>query len=114
MKDSTICALGEKKCVPCEGGVSGLSSDQVRAMLVQVPGWSVTSEGKAIQRRFSFKNFKLALAFVNKVGEVAESEGHHPDISFGWGYVDCMLTTHAIKSLHENDFIVASKINTII
>ncbi len=85
---------------------------QAKAML-EVPGWELANDGKAIKRRFTFKNFAQALDFVNKAGEIAESEGHHPDISFGWGYADIMLWTHAIGGLHENDFIVASKINAL-
>lgn len=108
------CSLTQKKCVPCEGGLTPLSVDQAKTMLQHIPGWELTQEGKAIKRRFIFKNFKSALAFVNKVGEIAESEGHHPDISFGWGYAECVLLTHAIGGLHENDFIVASKINGLI
>lgn len=105
--------LEQKKCVPCEGGLSPLDLKQADAMLKEVPGWALAREGKAIQRQYKFKNFKQSLAFVNKVGEIAESEGHHPDISFGWGYADILLWTHAIGGLHENDFIVASKINQI-
>lgn len=82
-------------------------------MLKKVPGWELANGGKAIKRRFEFKNFKQALAFVNKVGEIAEAEDHHPDISFGWGYAEFLLWTHAIGGLHENDFIMASKINAI-
>ena len=106
--------LDQKKCVPCEGGISPLSAAEAQKLLADVPGWEFAKEGKAIARKFKFKNFKQALAFVNKVGEVAESEGHHPDITFGWGYADIVLQTHSIGGLHENDFIVASKINNII
>ena len=105
--------LDQKKCVPCEGGVSALSADQARTMLKDIPGWEFAQGGKAIHRRFSFKDFAAALQFVNKVGEIAEAEGHHPDITFGWGYADCLLTTHAIDGLHDNDFIIASKINAL-
>ena len=108
------CGLDQKKCVPCKGGVSALTPEQISVFLADVPGWQLTREGKAIQRRFSFRNFKAALAFVNKVGEVAEAEGHHPDFTLGWGYAECLMWTHAIGGLHENDFIMASKINMII
>jgi len=113
MADQNQCSLDGKKCVPCEGGVTALTADQVAAMLKEVPGWELANAGKAIHRKFTFKNFKQALAFVNKVGDIAESEGHHPDITFGWGYADILLWTHAIGGLHENDFIVASKINLL-
>ncbi|MDE3016335.1 MAG: 4a-hydroxytetrahydrobiopterin dehydratase [Pseudomonadota bacterium] len=105
--------LDKKKCVPCEGGLSPLTARQAEAMLKEAPGWELVRDGKAIRRRFDFKNFKQALALVNQVGEIAESEGHHPDISFGWGYAEFLLWTHAIGGLHENDFIVASKINRL-
>ena len=99
---------------PLRGGISPLSAAEAQKLLADVPGWEFAKEGKAIARKFKFKNFKQALAFVNKVGEVAESEGHHPDITFGWGYADIVLQTHSIGGLHENDFIVSSKINNII
>jgi 4a-hydroxytetrahydrobiopterin dehydratase len=103
--------LAQKKCVACEGGLKPLAADAAKKLLKEVPGWALADGGKMIKRRFKFKDFAAALAFVNKVGVIAESEGHHPDISFGWGYAECSLWTHAIGGLHENDFIVASKIN---
>ena len=107
------CALNEKSCVPCKGGVAPLSPAQVGDFLQEISGWNLTPAKNAIERRFTFKNFKQALAFVNQVGDIAEQEKHHPDIALGWGYVHCTLQTHAIDNLHENDFIVASKINGI-
>lgn len=107
------CSLIQKKCVPCEGGLSPLSLIEAQKLLKDIPGWELANENKAIRRRFTFKDFAQSIAFVNKVGEIAESEGHHPDITFGWGYADIMLWTHAIGGLHENDFIVASKINAL-
>ena len=103
--------LSQKKCVPCEGGLSPLSRAEAEKMLKEIPGWEIASDGKSIKRRFTFKNFKQALAMVNKAGDIAEAEGHHPDITFGWGYAEFKLWTHAIGGLHENDFIMASKIN---
>lgn len=106
--------LTGKKCIPCEGkDVKPLSPEQVKELLNEVPGWELTPEDKAIRRRFKFKDFAGALEFVNKVGAAAEEEGHHPDIRFGWGYAECELWTHAIGGLHENDFIMASKINML-
>ena len=113
MTSTNACSLDGKKCVPCEGGVTALSQADAKRLLTEVDGWEFAKEGKAISRRFKFKNFKQAIAFVNKVGDIAESEGHHPDITFGWGYAEILLWTHAIGGLHENDFIVASKINKI-
>ena len=86
---------------------------QAGEYLKQVPGWKLAMIDLAISRRFKFKNFKQALEFVNKVGKIAEDENHHPDIAVGWGYVAITCSTHAIKGLSENDFILASKINTL-
>jgi 4a-hydroxytetrahydrobiopterin dehydratase len=113
MAEQQICSLDQKKCVPCEGGLTPLTRQQADVFLKDVPGWAIAADGLAIERHFAFKNFKQALALVNKIGEIAESEGHHPDLAVGWGYVDCKLTTHAINGLHENDFIVATKINAL-
>lgn len=112
-KAMTVCSLDNKKCVPCEGGVTKLTPAEAKSMLAQVPGWDMTGDGTAIWRKFTFHDFAAALAFTNKVGAIAESEGHHPDLKLGWGYVECMLFTHAIGGLHENDFIIASKINAL-
>ena len=103
--------LTAKKCVACEGDVSPLNRAEAEVLLKQVPGWALSEDAAAIMRTYSFKNFAQALAFVNKVGAVAESEGHHPDIELGWGRVKITLTTHAIKGLSENDFIVAAKVD---
>ncbi len=105
-------SLSMKQCVPCRGGVPPLDRDQAENYLQEVPGWNLV-ESTRIQRRFKFKNFVEALAFVNRVAELAEREGHHPDIGFGWGYCDVTLYTHKIKGLHENDFIMAAKINAL-
>ena len=79
-----------------------------------VKDWMLAEDAKSISKNFKFKDFKEALAFVNKVGDIAESEGHHPDIELGWGKVTITLSTHAIGGLSQNDFIVAAKINNII
>jgi 4a-hydroxytetrahydrobiopterin dehydratase len=100
-------------CVPCEGGIKPLSGDEAAQWLKKTPKWDFNPTGKAITRRYKFKNFKQSLAFVNGVGELAEKEGHHPDITFGWGYADLLLTTHSIGGLHQNDFIMANKINAL-
>lgn len=105
--------LSQKSCVPCQGGVSPLSQEDAQSFLAQTPGWSLTHEGTRLERRFKFKNFKTALAFVNQVGGIAEEEGHHPDICFGWGYVTVEFYTHKIKGLHENDFVMAAKVNAL-
>lgn len=103
--------LVQKKCVACEGGMPPLNEVEARVLLAQVPGWELSADAKNIARRYAFPNFAQALAFANRVGALAEAEGHHPDLSLGWGYVLVTLTTHAIGGLSENDFIVAAKID---
>lgn len=108
--------LSQKSCVACGGGVTPLNSDQANDLAKQTPDWKITSEGEApkkISREFKFKNFRNALEFVNKAGEIAEAEKHHPDIELGWGYVNITVQTHSINGLHENDFILAAKIDKI-
>ena len=105
--------LAGKTCVPCRGGVPPLAGPEAERYLRQAPGWALMDDGKRIERKFTFKNFGDALAFVNRVGVLAEDEGHHPDLTFGWGYATISLHTHKIKGLHENDFIMAAKINRL-
>jgi len=105
--------LTEKSCVPCKGGVPPLKEAEANSLLEQTPGWALLDQGKRIERSFKFKNFREALAFVGRVGALAEDEAHHPDITFGWGYATVSLYTHKIKGLHENDFIMAAKINEL-
>ena len=106
-------ALAEKHCVPCEGDTPPLSEDEVGRLLPQVPGWTVV-DGE-LTREVKVKNFKQALELVNFIGELAEQEGHHPDLQiYGWNHVKIKLMTHAIGALSENDFILAAKITGII
>ena len=108
--------LIEKKCVPCEGGMSTLDLSEIHKYQKKVDGWEVRSNEKKIfflEKEFKFKNFLTSQKFVNEVGEISETEGHHPDISFGWGYAKIKITTHAIEGLSENDFILAAKIDQI-
>ena len=105
--------LASKSCTPCRGGVPPLAAEQVTAHQHQTPEWGVFDEGRRIERTFRFKNFATAFAFVQHVADLAEAEGHHPDISFGWGYVTVSLQTKKIKGLHENDFIIAAKLDRI-
>lgn len=100
--------LSKEKCVPCKTGEGKLLPVEIDLLIKETPKWQV--ENDKLARKFKFKNFKEALEFVNKVGALAEAEGHHPDISFGWGYATITLSTHAIKGLSRNDFIVAKKI----
>jgi 4a-hydroxytetrahydrobiopterin dehydratase len=105
--------LTSKKCEPCEGGVAPLTRAQFSPYLGQVKDWSVV-EDKTLEREFKLKDFKKALAFINAVGEVAEGEGHHPDILLhGWNKVRISLWTHAIGGLSLNDFILAAKTDEV-
>jgi 4a-hydroxytetrahydrobiopterin dehydratase len=105
--------LAAKNCVPCQGGIPPLTTEEVETHRRQTPDWSVLDESKLIERRFSFKDFAGAFAFVRRVADLAEAERHHPDISFGWGYAVISLQTKKIKGLHENDFIMAAKLDQI-
>jgi 4a-hydroxytetrahydrobiopterin dehydratase len=104
-------SLAEQKCVPCEGGVEPLSVEDAQKLLAQVPGWKL--EKGAIRKEYTFADFREAIAFVNKVADIAESEGHHPDIMIWYRIVTLVLTTHAIGGLSINDFVLASKIDTL-
>ena len=100
-------------CIPCQGGVPPLKLSEIQTFLGLIhKRWSIEEEKKLI-RDFQFENFKSALKFTNSVADLAENEGHHPDISFGWGYAEIKITTHAIEGLSENDFILAAKIDQI-
>lgn len=106
--------LAEKRCVPCEGGVPSLSRSQAEAFLTEVPGWALAADGKSLTKAWKRADFREALAFVNRIGEVAERENHHPDIHLtGYRRVRVDLATHAIGGLSENDFILAAKINAL-
>lgn len=116
MKQDLIPAnhLSKGHCVPCEGGVEPLTRVEFTPYLEIVKDWDVSEDEKMVERNFKFKDFKQALLFINKVGEIAESEGHHPDINLhGWNKVKISLSTHAIKGLSINDFVIASKIDLI-
>ena len=103
-----------KKCGPCEGGTPPMKREQFAPYLDQVAGWEIVQDDHALERDFKFKDFPAALAFVNKVGALAESEGHHPDIDLhNWNRVKLTSSTHAIKGLSINDFILAAKINAL-
>lgn len=105
--------LTKKKCVPCEAGVPALTKEEAEKLIQQVTSWHLSGDAKHISKEFRFKNFLDAMAFVNKIADVAEEEGHHPDLSIGWGRVGVELSTHAINGLSENDFILAAKIDQI-
>lgn len=104
--------LADKTCVPCRGGVPALKGEELQALALQVPHWQVV-DGHHIVRKFEFPDFRQALAFVNRVGEVAEQQGHHPDILFTWGKAEVKTYTHKIDGLTESDFILAAKIDKL-
>ena len=105
--------LTSKSCTPCKGGVAPLTAQQAQDLHREVPEWDLRDAAHRIERKFKFKNFGEALRFVGQVGELAEAEGHHPDISFGWGYATVSQLTKKIKGLHENDFVMAAKIDRL-
>ena len=108
--------LANKKCIPCEGGIPAFDIQEIHKYLKKVDGWDVLQNKEKnfyIEKDFKFKNFIDSEQFVVQVGKIAESEGHHPDISFGWGYAKIKISTHAIKGLAESDFILAAKIDKI-
>ena len=105
-------SLADKKCVPCRGGVPPLRGEELEKLWGDLPNWTVLNEHH-LQREFKFPDFKQALDFVNRVGELAEEQGHHPDILLAWGKVGITLWTHKIDGLTESDFIMASKIDRL-
>jgi len=108
--------LHEKNCIPCRGGISPFDISEIHKYLKKVDGWDVKKKENEIyflERNFTFKNFSESQKFVNEVGNIAEAQGHHPDIIFGWGYAKIQIFTHKIKGLVESDFILAAKINKI-
>jgi 4a-hydroxytetrahydrobiopterin dehydratase len=106
--------LARKKCVPCEGGVPPLSSDEARNLVEAVEGWTLSEDGSHIRRGWTVRNFLAGIDFFNKVAALAEEQGHHPDLHLkGYRNVSIDLMTHAIGGLSENDFILAAKINEI-
>jgi 4a-hydroxytetrahydrobiopterin dehydratase len=104
--------LSSKDCVPCRGGVPPLQGEEINRLLAQLNGWEVVYEHH-LKKNYGFANFREALEFVNRVGALAEEQGHHPDICFGWGKVEITIWTHKIDGLTESDFILASKIDEL-
>ena len=104
-------SLSAKTCTPCQGGVEPLGRTEAQRLLAETPDWQLSDDARRIRREFKFRNFAEAQSFVNKVGDLAEEQGHHPEISFGWGHAEVEIWTHKIGGLHENDFILAAKID---
>jgi 4a-hydroxytetrahydrobiopterin dehydratase len=104
-------SLVSKSCTPCRGGIPPLTPEEVDEQHRQTPAWDIRDDSHRIERTFRFKTFAEAFAFVQRVADLAEAEGHHPDVCFGWGYATVSLQTKKIKGLHENDFIIAAKLD---
>ncbi len=106
--------LAGRRCEPCRGGIPPMTEPLAREMAARVPGWSLAEAATRLQRRFEFRDFVEAMKFVDRVADVAEAEGHHPDIAIHWNKVDLTLWTHKIGGLHDNDFILAAKIDRLL
>src|SRR4051794_18576725 len=111
--DTRDSGLAEKKCVPCEGGTPPLAAKEAERLLAELDGWSLVEGGKELSKEYKFPDFRQALGFVNRLGEVAESEGHHPDVYLTWGKVRVNLSTHSVGGLSANDFILAAKADRV-
>ena len=105
--------LTAKKCTPCQGGIPPMTQEEAEKFLDEAPGWELQNDATSLKRTFRFKNFMSALRFTQKVGYLCEQEGHHADITTGWGYCRVVFQTHKINGLHENDFIMAAKVNAL-
>ena len=106
--------LKDLKCVACSGLTTKLTQEEIKKNLNLLNDWSINDEGKMIFKKYIFKNFKKSLEFANSIGVIADEEGHHPDLSIGFTYCLVMIHTHTVKDLSLNDFILASKIDSII
>ena len=105
--------LTAKKCTPCQGGIPPMSFDVAEKYLHEASGWELLDKATKLKRTFKFDNFKDAMQLAQRVGELCEIEGHHPDLTIGWGYCKVEFQTHKISGLHENDFIMAAKVNRL-
>ena len=104
--------LAELQCVPCRGGVPPLQGAEIERLLGQLVGWQVINEHH-LQKTYQFQDFRASLQFINRIGELAELQGHHPDICFGWGKAEVTIWTHKIDGLTESDFVLAAKIDKL-
>ena len=102
--------LAERQCVPCRGGVPPLKGEEIPPLAAQLQGWQVVNEHH-LQKTYTFKDFRGALDFIDRVGAIAEEQAHHPDICFGWGKAEIKIWTHKIDGLTESDFVLAAKID---
>ena len=104
--------LAARECVPCKGDVPPLADARFAELHREVPTWEVV-DGHHLKKRFRFRNFREALGFVNRVGGLAEEQGHHPDVAFGWGWAEITVFTHSVDGPTENDFILAAKVDEL-
>jgi 4a-hydroxytetrahydrobiopterin dehydratase len=104
--------LAQRQCVPCRGGVPPLAGAEIKNLLAKVDGWEAVNDHH-LRKEFKFKDYAEALAFVNRLSAIAEEQGHHPDVCFGWGKVEVTIWTHKIDGLTESDFILAAKIDEL-
>ncbi len=104
--------LANRQCAPCRGGVPPLSKQEIEKFLPELDGWEVVDEHH-LRKSYKFSDFKNSLVFVNRVGKLAEEQGHHPDICFGWGHTEITIWTHKINGLTESDFILAAKVDAL-
>jgi 4a-hydroxytetrahydrobiopterin dehydratase len=107
-----VTTLADKTCVPCRGGVPPLTAEKIAPLRAELPDWEVV-ENHHLRRAFKLEDFRAALDFTNAVGEIAEEQGHHPDIHLAWGKVGIEIWTHKIDGLTESDFVLAAKIDRI-
>lgn len=111
---TTNCSLAQRDCVPCRGGTPPLQGNALQNLFNQLDGdWQLTDENRKIRKAFKFPDFVTALKFVNRIGELAESQGHHPDLALGWGRVEVILWSHKIGGLSDSDFVLAAKIDQL-
>ena len=104
--------LAERQCVPCRGGVPPQKGDEIETFLSQLTAWQVVNEHH-LRKEYKFRDFRETLDFVNRIGELAEAQGHHPDVCFGWGKAEITIWTHKIDGLTESDFVLAAKIDRL-
>ena len=104
--------LAERECVPCRGGVPPMKADEIQNLLSQLTEWEAVADHH-LRKQYKFADFRETLEFVNRVGELAETQGHHPDVCFGWGKAEITIWTHKIDGLTESDFVLAAKIDKL-
>ncbi|MCF3973787.1 4a-hydroxytetrahydrobiopterin dehydratase [Paracoccus salsus] len=106
--------LADKTCEPCQGNVAPYGPDETAAMMSRLEGWVLSEDGTTISRRFAFKGFLKAVEMANLAAWLGNKQGHHPDITFGWGYCEVKFTTHEAGGLTENDFICAARLDALV